>query len=251
MFSFFKRSAPKIVPSFDFIGVDMHNHILPGIDDGSPNPEMSLRLLEQLQGLGYHSFCCTPHIISDVHPNTPETISGAATTLKQHLSTGKRQFPFSFAAEYMVNFDFDELVEQKNLLTIDGKRVLIEMSYAVESPNIRETVFSLITKGYQPVLAHPERYPYYHNPNMRDYEKLIDGGCEFQINMLSLGGYYGPPQKEIAAKLIKLGWVNWLGTDCHHLRHVDALTDLANNKKALKLMHEIKNLKNPEMAIDR
>ncbi len=251
MFSIFRRSAPKVFPAFDFIGVDMHNHLLPGIDDGSPDPETSVTLLEKMQELGYHAFNCTPHVISDVHPNNPQTISAAFDTLKMHLKEIGKKVPMHFAAEYMVNFDFDEMLAQNNMLHFgqDKKYVLIEMSYAVESPNIRDAVFELILKGYQPVLAHPERYPFYHNPNLREYEKLVDGGCELQVNMLSLGGYYGPPQKEFAQKLIDRGWVNWLGSDLHHERHIEALTRLANDKKAMKYMHKIKDLRNPSLQV--
>ncbi len=249
MFSIFRRSAPKVFPAFEFIGVDMHNHLLPGIDDGSPNAETSQMLMQRMLELGYSSFSCSPHVISDIHPNTPATIAAAAAELQQHLQQESLAIPFHYAAEYMVNYDFDELVNNKQILSFGKNYVLIEMSYAVESPNIREAVFALIMKGYQPVLAHPERYPYYFNHSLREYEKLVDGGCEMQINMLSLGGYYGPPQKEYAQKLIDRGWVNWLGTDLHHERHLEALTKLANDKKALRYMDKIKQLRNPTLSL--
>jgi len=251
MFSIFRRSSPKIFPAFDFIGVDMHNHLLPGIDDGSADAEQSLELIEKMQELGYHSFSCTPHIISDVHPNTPDTIKGAYADLKGYLKETGKQVPLQFAAEYMVNADFDDLLDNSTLLHFgkDKKYVLIEMSYAVESPNIREAIFNLLMKGYQPILAHPERYPFYHNPSLRDYEKLIDGGCEFQVNLLSLGGYYGPPQKEFAQKFIDRGWVTWVGSDLHHERHIEAMVRVANDKKAMKYLHKIQDLRNPSLQI--
>jgi protein-tyrosine phosphatase len=131
MFSFFKR-APKPKASFDFIGVDMHNHLLPGIDDGSPNVATSMQLMEGMCQLGFAEFIATPHVISDLHPNTPYTIGRAHQSLMEELAQADRPVPLRFAAEYMLNYDFDNLLASDTLLTFGKKQVLIEMSYAVE-----------------------------------------------------------------------------------------------------------------------
>jgi len=245
MFSFFKRS-PRIQSSFTVIGADMHNHLLPGIDDGSPDVETSLRLIEILQQLGYKKFVCTPHVILEVHPNTPATISNAWQQLNAELKAKGFSCSIDYAAEYMLSFDFDILLEQDDILSFDKKYVLIEMSYAVESPNIKEAIFTLQTKGYKPILAHPERYPYYFH-RVDYYEELRDAGCDLQINMLSLCGYYGKPIKKMAEKLIDKGWISWVGTDLHHERHLDALINLSNDTKALRYIDKIKNLKNQSL----
>jgi tyrosine-protein phosphatase YwqE len=138
------------------------------------------------------------------------------------------------------------MVAKKEILPLAGKYVLVEMSYAVESPNIRDTIFQLQTKGWRPILAHPERYPYYHR-RMSNYEDLLDAGAEFQINLLSLTGYYGKPIQKMAEKLIELQWVNWVGTDLHHERHLQGLFGLCQQKSAMNYLHKIKHLKNDSL----
>jgi tyrosine-protein phosphatase YwqE len=247
MFSFFKRTASP-QNSFEFMGADMHNHLTPGIDDGSPDVDTSMQLMEGMMQLGFNTFISTPHVISDVHPNTPETISTAWATLKSAVTEAQWPVGMGVAAEYMLNYDFDSLLANDSLLTFGKKQILIEMSYAVESPNLKEAIFALLTRGYRPILAHPERYNYYHH-RFAFYEEITDHGCELQINLLSLGGYYGKPIKAIAEKLIDKGLINWLGTDLHHARHLDALVKLSNDAKALRYCKKIKGLSNASLVV--
>ncbi|MES2647123.1 MAG: CpsB/CapC family capsule biosynthesis tyrosine phosphatase [Bacteroidota bacterium] len=245
MFSFFKRN-PKISRNLNFIGADMHNHLLPGIDDGSQDVETSLQLIDVLLELGYQKFVCTPHVILEVHPNDETTISDAWQVLKNGLAQKGLDIPIEYSAEYMLNFDFDSILNEGRIIPFGNKQVLIEMSYAVESPNIKDAIFELQTKGFRPILAHPERYPYYFH-KVKYYEELMDAGCDLQINMLSLTGYYGKPIKKMAEKLIDNGWITWIGTDLHHHRHLGALIQLSNDSKVLRYLDKIKNLKNPSL----
>ena len=245
MFSFFKRS-PRISRSLNFIGADMHNHLLPGIDDGSPDLETSLELVDALLELGYQKFICTPHVILEVHPNNATTIGNAWQELQDGLHEKGLNIPIEYSAEYMLNFEFDSLLKEGQLIPFGNKQVLIEMSYAVESPNIKEAIFELQTKGFKPILAHPERYPFYFH-RIQYYEELVDAGCDLQVNMLSLTGYYGKPVKKMAEKLIDKGWISWIGTDIHHHRHLGAIMQLAQDAKVLKYLDKIKNLKNPSL----
>ncbi|MCU0333481.1 MAG: histidinol phosphatase [Chitinophagaceae bacterium] len=246
MFSFFRRNRTAANGALGSIGVDMHNHLLPGIDDGSPDDATSLRLIEGLMSLGYEKFYCTPHVLGEVHPNTPASISAAASQLRAALPAGYTALA-GFAAEYMMDYDAEERMLNNDVLTLPGGYVLIEMSYAVESPNIRDMIFQLQTKGYKPILAHPERYPYYYG-RFDQYESFLDAGADLQINLLSLGGYYGKPAQKVAEKLIEQGLVNWLGTDMHHDRHLAALQQLAANTKVLRQIEKIKRLKNRELV---
>lgn len=246
MFSFFRKKRVDFRGKFSFIGTDIHSHLLPGIDDGSPDLETSILLTDGLLELGFQQILTTPHIIADLYPNTPQTISTAYKELIHSNSFPIQKQHFSFAAEYMVDFQFEERIQQEKLLCFGvSNYLLIEMSYLVESPNIRQVIFNLLTKGYQPILAHPERYGYYHHkPDI--YETLTDAGCELQLNLLSLAGHYGKPVQAIAQKLIKQGLYNWVGTDLHHAGHLTMLQQMASNTKMITLLEQITTLKNPD-----
>lgn len=251
MFSFFQRKKNTSADNaLAFIGVDVHNHILPGIDDGSPDLASSERLIEGLVNLGYKKMICTPHVLADVHPNNQTTIAAAANLLAPLISEKYTGFSMSYAAEYMVDYEFENLVSTNQMLSFgEDKQVLIEMSYLVESPNLRNMIFALLTSGYQPILAHPERYTYLHH-RFSDYEIFRDAGCDLQVNLLSLSGYYGPPMRRAAEKLIDAGLVSWLGTDMHHERHLEALFHLTRDKKAMRYLDKITHLKNRSLLKD-
>jgi tyrosine-protein phosphatase YwqE len=248
MFSFFSNKSSKHLDAFGFIGTDMHNHILPGIDDGSADIETSMLLLEGIYELGFKNLICTPHILSDVHPNTPTTIEASYNELLPEYSKKYNPDYLSYAAEYMIDYDFEELLKAGNLLSFGGtqKYILIEMSYLVESPNLKHIIFGLLTSGYQPILAHPERYSFYHH-KLSYYEDLHNAGCQLQLNLLSLSGHYGGRVKTIGEKLIDKGLINWLGTDLHHFNHLETLKKIARDKKVLKKIGKIKDLKNCEL----
>lgn len=241
LFSFFKSSVPA--PDLSFIGTDMHNHILPALDDGSQNLENSVRYIKELQELGYKKIICTPHVISDVHPNTPETISAAYDLLKGKLKEEKIDIEIGYAAEYMVNNEFDDILKDGKILAFGNEKyALIEMSYLAESLNIKEAIFELMVQGYKPILAHPERYNYYHyaNNKIMDY---VDVGCLLQLNLLSLTGYYGKQAKDTALWLMKQKVISFAGTDLHHDRHLSVLKKLAADKSIIGPLRDL-GLKN-------
>lgn len=249
MFSFFFRSRNDYRNALAFIGTDMHNHILPGIDDGSPDINVSLQLTEGLMELGFHSMVSTPHILSDLYPNNAETIGNAFAQFSAAKKTELLPGGVAFAAEYMIDYDFENRLITNELLTF-GKRkyILIEMSYLVESPNLKKMIFELITNGFQPILAHPERYHFYHH-RLDIYEELRDAGCLLQLNLLSLAGHYGGKIKTVGEKLIDRDLISWVGTDMHHATHLEGLKRLASDKKILRTLGKINNLKNPELKL--
>lgn len=233
MFSFFKKSG-RVEPDLSFIGADMHSHLLPGIDDGLQTAEESVAFIGELYNLGYKKLICTPHIISDIYPNSPETILPKLEMVRQAVKKKGIDIVIEAAAEYMVDMDMEKLVvENQPLLTFGKNLILIEMSFVAASPNIEQVIFQLRLKGLQPVLAHPERYGYYHN-DFEKYRHYVELGCLLQVNLLSLLGYYGKAVKTIAEKLIKHRMVDLLGTDMHHDRHLAALKDLASMKAFYK-----------------
>lgn len=235
--SFFRSS--RIERDLSFIGVDMHAHLLPGLDDGAATMGESLHYFGLMQAWGYRKCILTPHIFKGVHNNTPSTILPVLETMKQELVLAKINIEIEAAAEYMVDEYFMELLsENQPLLTIGNKYVLIEMSYAAPSPFIERAIFELNIKGYQPILAHPERYGYYYD-NFAQYERLLEMGCIFQCNMLSLSGYYGLPVKKAALKLIKGNFFKLIGTDLHHHNHVDAIKAFTITKAFYDLANQI------------
>jgi len=244
MFSFLKKKE-IIHPDLSFIGVDMHSHLLPGIDDGVQTIAESLTCIKTLQHLGYKKLICTPHIISDMYPNDRETILPRLEEIREALKENNIDIAIEAAAEYMVDLEMEkQVLSGEPLLTFGNNLILIEMSYVAPSPNIEQVIFQLRLKGLQPILAHPERYVFYHN-NLDNYQRFIDLGCMLQMNLLSLLGYYGKQIKLVAEKLLKNKMVDLLGTDMHHQRHLMALMELSTKKEFYKLLEdvEIKNKK--------
>ena len=249
MLSFFFKKKSDWRNALSFIGTDIHNHLLPGIDDGSPDLENSLELYEGLTELGFSNFVFTPHILTDIHPNNRQTISEAYRHLAPEIIKRNPEVKLAFGAEYMVDFEFERIVAGGDLLTFGSENyILIEMSYLVESPNLKNMIFELLTKGYQPILAHPERYNFLHH-KFSFYEELVDAGCSLQINLLSLLGHYGMGARKIAGKLIDQNLVHWVGTDTHHPGHIESLRKLAEDKGVLKTLGKIKDLHNPKLAL--
>jgi tyrosine-protein phosphatase YwqE len=109
------------------------------------------------------------------------------------------------------------------------------MSYVAPSPFIETAIFRLNVQGYKPILAHPERYGYYHH-DFNQYYRLKEMGCIFQVNLLSLSGYYGPIVKKVALRMIKENLISYIGTDLHHHNHVDAIKAFTITKEFYEIM---------------
>ena len=228
MFSIFKNKIPDNYSEYFPIVTDIHSHILPGIDDGSPDIDTSLFLINGLIKLGIKQSIATPHIIGDLYRNDANSINSSLSILKKALLENQIDFKVSAAAEYMLDAYFLELLSTKTpLLTIKDNLVLTEFSYADKPYSVEQIVFAIITEGYQPILAHPERYGYYHN-DFKQYDFLNELGFLLQVNLLSLTGYYGKPAAKAANYLIKNNLASYVGTDLHHERHLDALSDNKN-----------------------
>ncbi|HMR19730.1 MAG TPA: protein tyrosine phosphatase [Sphingobacterium sp.] len=220
-----KDAKIKVLGKLAFLGVDMHNHLLPGIDDGSPAVEQSLDLIKELNNLGFEKFICTPHIMEGVHPNTKATISQAHDALRQGLKGEGMKAEVYAAAEHMIDEGILPLIAKDNLCVMPGGYVLIEMSYLSESKALFQTILDIQNLGYKPILAHPERYNYYHY-NFDMYKKIKDAGCMLQLNLLSISRYYGTEVKVAALTMIKSGMYDFVGTDLHHEKHLYALQDV-------------------------
>lgn len=220
--------------------VDLHNHILPGIDDGAANVEESLGLIRKMGEMGVKNFICTPHVMNDYYPNTPQTITAALEKLRTALTAaGLNDVKVKAAAEYMMDHSFMEILEQGHILCISGNLVLVEMSYFQAPINLNEILFQLQARGFKPVLAHPERYNYFHSKKLEKFEELKSRGCFFQLNILSLVGHYGKNIQEVAFQLLDRNMIDFIGTDTHQLRHLEKLSEAKLTQKRIEQLKPI------------
>lgn len=227
--SFFSRKN-KAVADYRFTNLvqDIHSHILPGLDDGSPDIETSLELVKALSDAGINRLICTPHIIADIYRNTPGTINAALEILKKACLQNGLHIDVSAAAEYMLDDHFMELLRTKQpLLTLRKNYILTELSFAMPPNNLEQMSFEINVNNYQPLMAHPERYFYYHD-NYSSYYRLKELGFFLQVNLLSLTGHYGKAVTKAAEFLFKNNLVDFIGTDIHHIGHVNLLTNDRN-----------------------
>ncbi|WP_366184824.1 CpsB/CapC family capsule biosynthesis tyrosine phosphatase [Flavobacterium ovatum] len=201
--------------------IDIHSHLLPGIDDGAQNFEETLSMTRALQSFGVTQFITTPHIIQHVWDNTHEQIQAKRDTTVLELAKNDIQIPFKAAAEYLMDDQFVKLFESHDLLTLKDNYVLVEMSYINAPVQLYSILFDLQIAGYIPVLAHPERYLFYHN-NPDEFKKLKKAGCKLQLNLLAVTGYYGKEVTAIAEDLLKKGLYDFVGSDTHHKNHIAA-----------------------------
>jgi len=226
MFKLFSRSKPAKT-DFSGIGVDMHSHLLPGIDDGAPDPTTSIKLIRGMMELGYRRFITTPHIMWDMYKNNPAIINEKLALLRAAIAAEGMEVEIRAAAEYFLDDHVAGLLRNNEpLLTVSGNMVLCEFSLAYPSNSLKEILFDMQMQGYQPIIAHPERYLYL-EANKDFYEELKDIGCLFQLNILSVAGYYGKSAGELAAFLLKNDYYDFVGTDLHGFRHLEALENPA------------------------
>jgi protein-tyrosine phosphatase len=222
MFGIFKK---KEIVHADLSGLvtDMHNHLIPEIDDGSTDLETSIVMIRAMHALGYRKFIATPHVQWEMYKNTHEIIENGAKIVRARLAETEMKVEFRGAAEYFLDEHVDELLEKNvPLLTIYKNMVLVEFSFIRQPMDLKEKLFQLQIKGYQPIIAHPERYLYF-GAHKATYDELHDMDCIFQLNLLSLCGYYGKKQEELALYLIKKKYVSLLGSDLHSMRHINIL----------------------------
>jgi len=224
--SFFKsKKIDPLYRGFSWLAQDIHSHILPGIDDGSPDIETSLQLLQSLSDAGINKFICTPHVIGDMYRNTPETINNALSKLKQAVKQSGMSMEISAAAEYMMDDHFLELLRNKQpLMKLTKNYILTELSYSAAPEKLEKISFEININNYQPLMAHPERYPYYHN-NYDAYYRMKELGFLLQVNLLSLTGYYGKNVAKAAKFILDNQLADFVGTDLHHFNHLNVLTD--------------------------
>ena len=237
MLSWFRKSKASAQQG-ELPFVDMHSHLLPGLDDGVQSFEESEEIILNFQRLGYKKLITTPHVMSDFYRNTNESILSKLSEVNAHL----KQKGIDISLEAAAEFYLDEALvarigNNEPLLTFGKNYFLFETNFMTEPLNLKEFIFQATTKGYKPILAHPERYLYLQS-NFAKAEDLIGRGVLFQLNISSLSGYYSKGAQATAQKLIDKGYVHFLGSDCHTIQHIQLLEETRKSsyfQKAISL----------------
>ena len=225
IFNFFQKKKEVLLP-FDLsrFKVDIHSHLIPGIDDGSQTMDETIAMLAKFQELGYKKVITTPHVMSDSFPNTSENILAGLEDVRAEIKKVGLTIEIEAAAEYYFDETFVAKIKAKDLLTFGDNYVLLEFAFHSPPQYIDQMFFELQSRGYRPVVAHFERYMYF----LGKIEKAIEWrqkGINIQININSLSGHYGPDIKKQAERLIDAGEFDFIGTDCHRIEHLMLLED--------------------------
>ena len=207
------------------LGVDMHAHWLPGVDDGAQDYNEAIQIIQKLSDLGYRKLIATPHIMSGYYENEPMHLIETFEKFLRKFLLENIDLELSLAAEYMIDEGFKKHLDDDFFLLLPRKMILVELPILNSYSGYKELLFELKLKGYQPVIAHPERYGYMH-VDMKQYEELKEAGCLFQLNMLSLKGYYGKNVTSIAQEILDRNWYDLVGTDLHNKDQIGQLKNI-------------------------
>lgn len=238
----FSKSKPGEPVDLGQLGCDMHSHFIPGIDDGAKTMKDSIAMLRAMEDFGYRKVVTTPHIMSDFFRNTPENIQSGLEQVRNAAKAEGIELEIEAAAEYYFDYDLEGKVGNQPLLSFGKNYLLFEVSYMNAPDNLDSFIFNMQANGYKPVLAHPERYPFWFSKSLEQFEKLKDKGVLFQMNINCLTGHYSMATKKIAEEMIDRGWYEFVGSDCHHLGHIELMKKARAEKALRKLMESGKLL---------
>ncbi len=244
LFNLFKKSTRLDTPvDLSVLGCDVHSHFIPGIDDGAKTIEDSIQMITAMHEMGYKKVITTPHTMSDYYRNSSETILSGKENVKQALKDANIPIEIEAASEYYLDYDFERKLKEEKLLTFGNNYLLFEISYMNPPDNLFHVIFEMQLQGYKPVLAHPERYNFWHK-EFEKYEAFVDKGILLQMNINSLTGYYSMATKVVAQQMIDKNMISFLGTDCHHIGHINLMKEVVYEKHLLKLLESEKLLNN-------
>jgi tyrosine-protein phosphatase YwqE len=243
--------GPQLEPEvYSRVHTDIHSHLIPGIDDGSSSIEQSLEMIKGLHSLGYRKLITTPHVMSDAFRNTPEIILGGLEKLREAVKAEGIEIELEAAAEYYLDDTFSQKLDAGNLLTFgaDEKYLLVETSYVAQPMGLNDLIFQMLTKGYQPVLAHPERYQYFWDGDaLYNIQQLRDRGLKLQVNISSFVGRNSKMAAQIVRSLCNEGLVDFIGSDLHRPQQLETLRKAPSASKELRHLIEQGNLLNSKI----
>ncbi|MDW8393579.1 MAG: CpsB/CapC family capsule biosynthesis tyrosine phosphatase [Chitinophagales bacterium] len=231
-----RKSPPADQPAVVPLQTDLHSHLLIGVDDGARSETEALNMVRGLAELGFRKAITTPHVYHDIYPNSPQVIHSALDRLQRLLADHQIAFIVEAAAEYFLDEFFLRLLDQRSLLTFGRQYVLFELPYHSRPAMLEEAVFQLQLAGYQPVLAHPERYPYLFDPRLNLYDDLKKSGVLFQLNLASLTGHFGSGPRRAARALSQAGWIDFAGTDLHQAASCLVLHETMRQREYVELL---------------
>ncbi|MBL0330538.1 MAG: capsular biosynthesis protein [Bacteroidetes bacterium] len=238
LFNIFRKKPKRLSTPVDLsvLGTDIHSHFIPGIDDGAKTMNDSLQMIAEMQQLGYKKIITSPHTMSDYYRNTSEIILSGRDQVKQELTKAEINIEFDAVSEYYLDYDLEKKLDDGPLLTFGNKHLLFEISYMNPPDNLFHLIFKMQLQGYKPVLAHPERYNFWHK-EFDKYEAFIDKGVLLQMNINSLTGYYSLGTKIVAEQMIDKNMISFVGTDCHHMGHINLLKQVVYEPHLEKLIN--------------
>jgi tyrosine-protein phosphatase YwqE len=230
----------KSVEPFDLsaIQVDMHSHLIPAIDDGAQSMDETIGMLLRFVELGYKKVITTPHVMSDYYKNTPDIIRSGLEKVRDEVERLNIPIEIDAAAEYFYDEFLIDRVNKKELLTFGDNYVLFEFSFSAAPNNMNDLIFTMLQNDYKPVLAHYERYLYFVEDGVKKVQDLKNRGVLIQMNLNSLSGHYGKMVKKQAEMLVDNQLVDFVGTDCHRMDHLNLLSSTLH----LEYFHKLKNL---------
>ncbi|GAK94351.1 capsular polysaccharide synthesis enzyme Cap8C [Nonlabens ulvanivorans] len=213
--------------------VDIHNHLLPGIDDGSPDLNTTIEMIGLYKEIGYKGCIATPHTMEDYYGNDTNTItSNYKDTVYQLNALKHHPFIVNASSEYMMDSGFEELIESEKVLFLKDRILLTEFSYFQKPEYVNEVVFNMLQKDITPILAHPERYRYI--KGVEEFKDLKDRGFLFQLNLLSIEGHYGKDAQKKAMLLLEHNLYDLVGTDAHKPEHLSKIKEIQIKSNILK-----------------
>jgi protein-tyrosine phosphatase len=234
---FGRSEGTQLPPVADFqsLRTDFHSHLLPGIDDGAQTPAESVVLITRLKKLGFSRLITTPHVRTDYFLNEASDIRARHSQFIQLPEVTALGVTIEVAAEYYFDEHFIALVRRDELLSFADRRVLIETSTRQRPLGFTDIIKELRTAGYQPVLAHPERYAYGWE-DVSHFEAWRAAGVSLQVNTTAFSGHYGGQIQKAAERLAERGMIDYLGSDCHRLEHIELMERALRNRHLQQLL---------------
>lgn len=217
------------------LNTDIHSHLIPGIDDGSPNMDTSLALLKELEMLGYKKIITTPHVKTEYFQNDVTKLDDLCERLRRAARFEGIKLDIEVGAEHLLDEGVNQRIKNGQFKTFGDNYLLVELPFMFPPFGLDGYIFELQLAGYKLILAHPERYLYWLN-DFNQFIRLKDSGVLFQVNIISLGNYYGKDVYNLAKKLIDNNMVELLGTDTHSAKHIEAVRKSCSSSLLKKLL---------------